>query len=88
MQCCGRLCLRARGGDAVSHEIVQDLPRLLQTCPKLPLGPVTQENVLLQSICDTFHSYCLGPSGCLSECAVACVSFNTFYAEVYWSSSE
>lgn len=57
-------------------ETVQDFPRLLQTCPKLPLGPVTQGNVLLQSICDTFHRYCLGPSGPLSECAVASVSFN------------
>lgn len=67
------------------HGTVQDLPRLLQTCPKLPLGPVTQGNVLLQSICDTFHRYCLGPSGRLSECTVASMSFNTSYAEVYWS---
>lgn len=37
------------------HGTVQHLPRLLQTCPKLPLGPVSQGNVLLQSICDTFH---------------------------------
>lgn len=70
------------------HGTVQDLSRLLQTCPKLPLGPMTQGNVLLQPICDAFHRYCLGPSGRLAECAAASVSFNTSYAEVCWSSPE
>lgn len=49
------------------HGTVQGLPRLLQTCPKSPLGRVTQGNVLPQSICDTFPRYCFGPSGRLAE---------------------
>lgn len=68
------------------HGTVQHLPRLLQTCPKLPLGPVSQGNVLLQSICDTFNRRHPGPSDHLPECAVISVSFNISYAEVYWSS--
>lgn len=68
------------------HGTMQDLPRLLQTCPRLPLRPVSQGNVLLQSICDTFHRHHPGPSGRLPECAVTSVSFNISNAEVYWSS--
>lgn len=68
------------------HGTMQDLPRLLQTCSKLPLGPVSQGNVLLQSICDAFHRHHRGPSGHLAECAVTSVSFNISYVEVYWSS--
>lgn len=67
----------------LSHGTRQLLHGLLQTCPKLPLEPVSQRSELLQSICDTFHRHRCGH---LPECAVASVSFNVSYAEVYWSS--
>lgn len=63
------------------HGTALDLPRLLQTCPKLPLRSVSQ-----CALFSPFVIHFIDITLCPLECAITSVSLNTSHAEVYWSS--